>query len=113
MPDLPTKMILELHEHGPMPIKDIAEHGRGEKKTNKQKCEQRCAYKLENVEGEGIGESFTDGRRKIYKISENVEILRGKLVLNDENGNTKYEEEIKHILRMMDDGQIRISILEE
>jgi hypothetical protein len=64
------------------------------------------------LEGEGIVESFTDGRRKIYKISENVEILTGKLVLNDENGYVKYEEEIKHVLRM-NDGQIRISILEE
>lgn len=114
MADLSTKMILALNKHGSMSIKDIANYVRGTHKINKQKCEQRCSYNLDNLAGEGIVESFTDGKRKIYKIAENVEILKGKLVLENETGDIRYEEDIKHILRMQDDdGQIRISILEE
>jgi hypothetical protein len=107
--EIATKIILALYGNLPMSIGEIAEAVRGTKKVNARNCEQKCKYHLQNLEADEIIESFTDGKKMLYKIKENVELLDGKLVL----GEDKYVCDVYNVLRRTDeDGEILISLLQ-
>jgi hypothetical protein len=107
--ELTTKIILVLNGNLPMSIRDIAEKVRGKERVNVRNCAQKCKYQMENLEADEIIESFTDGKRTLYKLKEGIEILDGKMILGD----GKYTEDVHNVLRMInEDGETILSILQ-
>ena len=111
--EIETRIIMEMKDELPLTIQQIAEKIRDGKKIHKKRCEQRIKYNMESLEAANVIEQITDGRRKLYKLRDGVEILNGKISLYDENGETKYEEEVVHVLRMEDeDGNVLLNMLQ-
>lgn len=112
MSDMTTRLILTMKGKNPMSIREIATSVIGSKQFNVRKCEERLKYHLQTLEADGIVQSFRSGNRNLYKLSEDVEVLNGKLILVDEDGKQKYEENVTNVLRVDLNGVAMISILQ-
>lgn len=113
MKTIQSKIILAMKDKLPQSVREIAQTVRGEKNVNRRKCEAHCSYQLDGLEEVEIVVSFYDGKKKLYKLGENVEILRGEIDLRNDEGITIYEKQtVGEVLRMMNSaGDILLKIL--
>ena len=113
MKTIQSKIILAMKDKLPQSVREIAQTVRGEKNVNRRKCEAHCSYQLDGLEEVEIVVSFYDGKRKLYKLGENVEILRGEIDLMDDEDKVIYaKQKVGEVLRVISsEGDILLKIL--
>jgi hypothetical protein len=112
MKTIQSKIILAMKDKLPQSVREIAQTVRGEKNVNRRKCEAHCVYQLDLLEEAEITQSFYDGKRKLYKLRENVEILKGEIELRGKDEVVMYKEKVGEVLRMTNSmGEILLKIL--
>jgi DNA-binding transcriptional ArsR family regulator len=109
---LASKIIVFLNRNLPQRKSEIVKGIKGEKKINLHALSSKVDYKLRVLEELGIVTSFDDGNKTmLYKLTDIVEIIEGKVVLKTKDGEELYEEEAT-VLRMTDEnGEIYLSFL--
>jgi hypothetical protein len=109
-----SKIIEALLMKKEVTLREIAGVVRGEKAVNKPKCEARCKYHIDEMEAVGILKGRKNGSKKIYCLNETSEVLEGKMILWDTDGNVLHEDYVGKVVRFIDtEGEQQIVILEE
>lgn len=110
-----SAVILAMRDKKPMAVREIAKRTLEiieDKKVNINRWNAVCKYQLDELASMGIAESSKHGRWITYKLCDEVEILKGTMILKGESGDVKYEDNVNDVLRMMEeDGDVVIKIL--